>query len=588
MKKKVLVGLILLVCIFISACGQTAGDAATSTEATTADVTTTDTTKATTDETTKTEQPTEHATASLDGKKVIFIGNSFIYYGGVVTNGSPRANDTGWFYQIAKANGENVTVTDCTYGGHRLYDFTTAGCKTGGGCGGTGTDLLQGLNLYSYDYVFMSEAGENNSNILTDVQNIMSRFTNPDTRFFYLCHTYSYTKNHSNITGNLKNLQNLGVSVVDWGHVCYDVYAGSAKIEGSVIKYAKNTFVNNVDGDTFHPNPLAGYVQALTAYCAATSKTAVGQKYDAKTSIKYGSGSVTYANYASKYYSGDQTTNFAEVFDSETDMLGLQKFIDSYLNKWGLGVGTQPPALRDKCDHTFDAGKVTIEPTELMPGLRVYTCTKCGATKEETIAKLDGTKTNLAAGKSATMFGGNNSTIGNGSILTDGSIGNNNAGKLDGKFTSSGEKDEYGGKGPSTDTKKVTLSGEGGASYDYYYVIKVDLGEAKTVNGVCIYAQGYKKTVLDSGADVLVSKDGTTWTRVYSSTTLLSGPKDGQGWENYVDDVSSAADESAPAYLSVTFDEISDVRYVIYGCTGVRAINGYYTTRFTEFEVYGN
>ena len=59
---------------------------------------------------------------SIDGMKVAFIGNSMIYYGGVVTKGNTQDKDYGWFYEIAKANGDNITVYDCTYGDHALKD----------------------------------------------------------------------------------------------------------------------------------------------------------------------------------------------------------------------------------------------------------------------------------------------------------------------------------------------------------------------------------------------------------------------------------------------------------------------------------
>ena len=43
--------------------------------------------------------------------------------------------------------------------------------------------------------------------------------------------------------------------------------------------------------------------------------------------------------------------------------------------------------------HSWDAGKVTKEPTEEEAGVRTYTCTACGATKTEEIPKLDHTHT---------------------------------------------------------------------------------------------------------------------------------------------------------------------------------------------------
>ena len=42
-----------------------------------------------------------------------------------------------------------------------------------------------------------------------------------------------------------------------------------------------------------------------------------------------------------------------------------------------------------KADHTWDAGKVTKEPTETAEGEKTYTCTACGGTKTETIPKKE-------------------------------------------------------------------------------------------------------------------------------------------------------------------------------------------------------
>ncbi len=41
--------------------------------------------------------------------------------------------------------------------------------------------------------------------------------------------------------------------------------------------------------------------------------------------------------------------------------------------------------------HTFDAGVVTVAPTDLTAGVKTYTCTKCGETKTEALAKLQHT-----------------------------------------------------------------------------------------------------------------------------------------------------------------------------------------------------
>lgn len=45
-------------------------------------------------------------------------------------------------------------------------------------------------------------------------------------------------------------------------------------------------------------------------------------------------------------------------------------------------------------DHTWDAGVVTVSPTELKTGLNVYTCIACGETKEEVLPKNEPPHTN--------------------------------------------------------------------------------------------------------------------------------------------------------------------------------------------------
>ena len=541
-----------------------------------------------------TEAPTEAETeapgaktASVDGKKAIFIGNSFIYYGGVVTKGSPRGVDNAWVYQIAKANNEKLTVYDCTYGGHRLEDFTPKGCKTSGCDVGIGGDLLKGLDLSTFDYVFMSEAGENNSSIIADVKAIMERFTNPNTIFFYMCHTYSYTKTHTNITSNLSTLNKMGVYVIDWGHLCYDVYQHITKVPGGTITYSKNTFVNSTKDDGHHPNPLAGYICSQMVYCALTGKSAVGQDYSMKEKINYGGGSATYANYNTKYYTSG-TSNFKDVFASEADMNGLQQLMDKYLEKWGLGVNGELPHPIPVCDHVFDAGKVEKEPTEYQAGLRVYTCTKCGTRREEIIEKT-GSRVNVAAGATALIYSATKNSVGKPTLLTDGNTANNGSGNADASYCSSGSADSFGGKKPADGTAKVSLTLADGSAAEYWYVAQVTLAKAEKVNGVGIYLHGYKTTVMDGGFDILVSADGKTWTRVasYEKQALFSGPADGKGYENYVASTTAAANaEDKPAYVITDFTAVDGVKYVAYGCTAPREINGYYTARFTEFEVY--
>ncbi len=207
----------------------------------------------------------QNETVALDGKTVAFIGNSFIYYGNCVINGGQGSTDKGYFYQIARENGESVTVLDYVYGGKNLeYIYN---------------NVLRSLPSASFsevDYVFFSEAGENNASISSDLKNIMALFPQK-TQFLYLCHSYTYQKNHGNIKNALSSMQNLGISVVNWGELVYDVWTGATKVPGATLSYNKETFVKNnsgvkngsgsvvgsgSSGDSHHPNPLSGYLTA--------------------------------------------------------------------------------------------------------------------------------------------------------------------------------------------------------------------------------------------------------------------------------------------------------------------------------------
>ena len=54
---------------------------------------------------------------------------------------------------------------------------------------------------------------------------------------------------------------------------------------------------------------------------------------------------------------------------------------------WGTGILTLSSASYSPCSHTYTS-KVTKQPTEYETGIRTYTCSKCGSSYTETIAKL--------------------------------------------------------------------------------------------------------------------------------------------------------------------------------------------------------
>lgn len=297
----------------------------------------------------KTEKA-EEITVSLDGKRVIFIGDSFIYYGNTVLEKgtsqlteSKRLNDQGLFYQLCKQNGENVSVTNFTFGGHGLGSFTSRCCNTDKSC--KGEDHFSYLTNLNYDYVVIS-GGRGSSitaeSFLYDVGYIIDLFraANPDVKFVYLvssgAHNVSVKETFPvNILNNLDTVEDMGVTIVDWGAIVADVISGAVDVPGAMLNYNKNTFVvSKSSSDGYHPNQLAGYITTLMTYCAITGKSAVGQNWSfvGDSSLSNDSAYRSTEKYIEKYYTyNGAVTNYPEVLASEADMTGLQQLIDLYL-----------------------------------------------------------------------------------------------------------------------------------------------------------------------------------------------------------------------------------------------------------------
>jgi hypothetical protein len=75
---------------------------------------------------------------ALQSKKIIFIGNSYTFWGQtVILKGTgvlgqqERSDDQGYFYQLCKANGLDVSVTNWTFGGHDISDLFDGPCNKG-------------------------------------------------------------------------------------------------------------------------------------------------------------------------------------------------------------------------------------------------------------------------------------------------------------------------------------------------------------------------------------------------------------------------------------------------------------------------
>lgn len=297
--------------------------------------------------------PGSHAKQALDGKKVIFVGCSYTYYGNVVHRSSmekdmqnygleqkDRTNDQAFFYQLCKANGAEVSVTDWCFGGHDLTDLFDGSCAADRGC--NNRDHLKDLEDRYYDYVILQNilvpGQETAEDYLKNVRDALAVFreANPEVRFYYAVHDGVYTQNYPDSwKDSVELIRKEGVKILDWGTLVYDVWNGNVSVPGATLSYNKQSFIISkslVDG--YHPNPLSGYLYSLMAYCAITGETAVGQPYEFCTADMDVLNLYVKRQYTSDIRStpeNEKETNFIQILSSEADMKGLQTLADQYM-----------------------------------------------------------------------------------------------------------------------------------------------------------------------------------------------------------------------------------------------------------------
>ena len=239
---------------------------------------------------------------SINGKRMIVCANSMVYYGGFVQKGNQGKADPGMFSKLLSAKGYNCEIIDCTQGGHHLYDYTAAGCKT------------EGSDCYKR---------------FTDV--------NPNVKKVYINHIYSVYKKHAKVLDALKTLHDEdGVTIINCGQLGYDIYTGAVKVPGGSLSYSdRYTFCNHKSGDTHHPNPLMGYIMTQMVYSALTGESADYPDYAALIkSCKFAAGSTGYNDYYSAYYTTPAALPFMNVIDNDAEMKGIQQLIPMYIDKY--------------------------------------------------------------------------------------------------------------------------------------------------------------------------------------------------------------------------------------------------------------
>ena len=271
--------------------------------------------------------------SSLDGAKVMFIGNSFTYYGhccGSKENNPWGGTDKGYFYQVAKSYGDKVTVTNFTWGGSSLWHKKGSVAEKA-----LYVKILQTYpnyyqnpqgkpmdEIYNQDYVILQQSGDNISETYSDAKAIMALFP-PETKFYFYITTHDLSSNHTPTTSAAAKLEKEGsAGYIPLGHMVYNVWTSAERISGSTIKYNKYSFVvNQSSSDGYHPNHLTGYLTALMTYCTITGKSAEGADYSFV--VKDG-----------KTYYTNGTTNYPDVLESANDMAEWQKLIDKYIAQY--------------------------------------------------------------------------------------------------------------------------------------------------------------------------------------------------------------------------------------------------------------
>ena len=231
------------------------------------------------------------AVTPLDGKRVMFAGNSMLYYGEVVinTNGSPTSKK-GIFEKVAESFGDKVAVTNFTYGSAGFFDGRSKASTDGLPANMSNYGIYQLMttlhpnyygnpdgkamdSFYDQDFVIFQQRGAHVADTYAQLGKLAKLFP-PKTKFAVMITHYDIAEKANNLAA-LKKTQADGWIILPWGELVSDLWNG--KVSGMGYKYTRRDFV--ITKDNQHPNYLTGYIEALMTYCALTGNSAVGADY---------------------------------------------------------------------------------------------------------------------------------------------------------------------------------------------------------------------------------------------------------------------------------------------------------------------
>ena len=216
---------------------------------------------------------------NFDKKRIAFVGNSFTFFGKCVNVNAFDSLDDGYFYLLAKAFGDDVTVTNFTWGGasfwHKGEGFAQRALyekmKELHPAYYNNPDGLPLDDFYRQDAVVLQQSGDRISQTYEDAKLIMELFT-PETKFGFYITTYDAFHSFEPSFEAARNIRDNGGVYIPLGHLVDDIINGRAEVVGSALEYNKSSFVVCRENDKFHPNTLTGYLTALCTYCAFTQK----------------------------------------------------------------------------------------------------------------------------------------------------------------------------------------------------------------------------------------------------------------------------------------------------------------------------
>lgn len=268
------------------------------------------------------QQTSPYQGGSLDGARVLFIGNSFTFYGGCTqVYNKVNFNDNGYFKQVATAMGDEVSVTTATYGNGVLCDENAR------------VNLYQIIldqfpnpwgsekmdDFYNQDVVVLQQGSYDPVDNEAMTRRVMALFP-PDTLFCFFIHQYNAY--NPNVIATAKKVCAEGAGVyAPTGHLICDLVESGKIIPGGTMVCNWDSFCVNQEGDRYHPNDLNGYLSSLSMYCAVTGRSATECPHN-------------FVRNGKQYYLPPATTNFPEILASAADMTGLKQLVDAYVEQY--------------------------------------------------------------------------------------------------------------------------------------------------------------------------------------------------------------------------------------------------------------